>query len=192
MLGASHAVLLGCTPPVVLTYDSVVFAFDPDVVSYWKFENDGADEKGTRQASITGSPELGVETIVDLDAGGECIAWPGSSGVFADAAHHAAHKTAAGTIVLTFQHDSLGQRSTLIAADANAAAGGLSLEVLSDGAPRAYLRRQSDGAPVALVGQPGDVQPNEAYTLIFKWAHRASRWRSGTSTGFSCAASAIL
>jgi hypothetical protein len=112
MLGASHAVLLGCTPPVVLTYDSVVFAFDPDVVSYWKFENDGADEKGTRQATITGSPELGVETIVDLDADGECIAWPGSSGVFAEAAHHAAHKTAAGTIVLTFQHDSLVQRST--------------------------------------------------------------------------------
>jgi hypothetical protein len=169
MLGASHAALLGCTPPVTRTYDVVVFAFDPDVVSYWKFENSGADEKGTRNASITGSPEPGVETIVDLDVNGECIAWPGSSGAFAEAAHRAAHKRAAGTIVVTFQHDSLGQKSTLIAADADAAAGGLSMEVQTDGSPRCFLRRQSDGVPVALVGQPGDVQPNEAYTLIFKW-----------------------
>jgi hypothetical protein len=175
MLGASQAALLGAASAAV-TYDSLVAIFHPNVVSYWKFENNGVDENGTQSASINGSPEFNVATIVDLDtiaegasANGECIAWPGAVGVYAEAAHNAAHKTPQGTIVVTFQNDNLAQKSTLVAADASNAAGGLALEVQTDGSPRCFLRRQSDGAPVVLVGQAGDVQLNEAYTLIFKW-----------------------
>jgi hypothetical protein len=174
MLGASHAVLLG-TETEPDTYDRLVATFGPNVVSYWKFQNDGTDEKGTQDATFTGSPEPNVATIVDLDTfvegaplDGECIAWPGTPGVYAEAGHNAAHKTAEGTIVVTFQHDSLGEKSTLVAADSNSSPGGLSLEVQTDGSPRCYLRRQTGGGLV-LVGQPGDVQLAQAYTLIFKW-----------------------
>jgi hypothetical protein len=176
MLGVPQAVLLGSTALAAVTYDALVATFGADVVSYWKFQNDGVDQRGIEDAAISGTPELNVESIVGLDtlvdgapANGECLAWPGAAGVFAEAAHNAAHKTPAGTIVVTFQHDSLTQKSTLIAADANAVAGGLSLEVQTNGVPRAFLRRQSDGGFVALAGEPGDVQLNEAYTLIFKW-----------------------
>jgi hypothetical protein len=180
MLGASQAAFLGAAAAAI-TYDLLVSIFDPDVVSYWKFENDGSDERGTADATFSGSPELNVDTIVDLDkvsegapVDGKCIAWPGAAGVFAEVPHNAAHKTAEGTIAVTFQHDSLEEKSTLVAADRSAGGGssgpgGLSLEVQADGSPRAFLRRQSDGQPVILVGQAGDVQLNEAYTLIFKW-----------------------
>jgi hypothetical protein len=180
MLGASQAALLG-TAGAAVTYDSLVSIFGPDVVSYWKFENGGVDEKGTRNATITGSPELNVETIVDLDriaegapVDGKCIAWPGMAGIFAEAPHHADHKTPQGTIIVNFQHDSLAAKSTLVAADRSAGGtssgpGGLSLEITAAGAPRCYLRPQSGGTPVELLGQPGNVQLNEAYTLIFKW-----------------------
>jgi hypothetical protein len=93
MLGASQALLLGAASAAV-TYDDLVDTFDipPDssVVSYWKFENDGADEKGTQDAVITGSPELNVDTLVDHDTisegapvDGKCIAWSGTTGVHA-------------------------------------------------------------------------------------------------------------
>ena len=141
MLGASQVVLLGAAARAAVTYDSLVAIFDPDVVSYWKFENDGTDERGTEPATFTGIPEPNVETVVDLDtiaegasADGKCIAWPGTPGVHGEAAHHPDHKTAQGTIVVTFQHDSLGQKSTLVAADRSVGGtasgpGGLSLEV---------------------------------------------------------------
>jgi hypothetical protein len=101
MLGASQALLLGAASAAV-TYDDLVDTFDipPDssVVSYWKFENDGADEKGTQDAVITGSPELNVDTIVDHDTisegapvDGKCIAWSGTTGVHAQAGHNPAH-----------------------------------------------------------------------------------------------------
>jgi hypothetical protein len=175
MLGASQVALRGAAAAAV-THDSLVAIFGPDVVSYWKFENNGSDERSTQDATVTGSPELNVNTIVDLDTiaegapgDGKCIAWPGSGGVFAEAAHNAAHKTAQGAIAITFQRDTADQKSVLVAADASAAAGGLSVEVTPSGQPRAFLRRQSDGAPVILTGQAGDVQLDEAYTLIFKW-----------------------
>jgi hypothetical protein len=175
MLGVSQAVLLGSAAAGV-TYDLLVATFGADVVSYWKFQNDGVDQRGTAHATITGSPELNVETIVRLDAladgapaDGQCIAWPGAAGVFAEAAHNAAHKTPQGTIVVTFQHDSLAHKATLLTADANEAAGGLSVEVLPDGTPRCFLRRQADGLPVALVGEPGDIGLNQAHTLVVKW-----------------------
>ncbi len=175
MLGASQAAVLGSAYADVL-YDTLVLdTFKDDVVSYWKFQNDGVDQVGRvhsgegHDATITGRPELHVASIVRFDPRGECIAWPGTPGVYAEVEHDSAHKTDEGTIVVTFQHDSLRQKSTLVAADANAAAGGLSMEVLPNGAPRCYLRRRSDGNAVILVGQPGDAQPNKAYTLIFKW-----------------------
>jgi hypothetical protein len=117
-----------------------VVIFGPDVVSYWKFEGDATDERGSQGATFMGSPELNVDTIVDLDApvNGKCIASPGIAGVYAQAEHNAAHKTAEGTIVVSFQHDSLGQKSTLVAADANATAGGLPLEVQTDSSPRCF------------------------------------------------------
>jgi hypothetical protein len=180
MFGASQAVLLGTASAASATYDALVGSL-AGVVSYWKFENNGTDEEGTANAVIIGSPELHIATIVDLDtiaegapADGECIAWPGSTGVYAEAAHHPAHKTAQGTIVVSFQHDHLSLKSTLVAADRSAGGtatgpGGLSIEVTADGAPRCFLRRQSDGSVVELLGQPGDVQVGQAYSLIFKW-----------------------
>ena len=174
MLGASQAALLGTASAAVRTYDELVeFFFGASVVSYWKFENDGTDERGKRVATFSGTPELNVETIVEFDTNGECIAWSGTLGVHAEAAHHDDHKTPAGAIVVTFQHDTLAQKSILVAADRAAGGvagpGGLSLEVETDGQPRCFLRRQSDGQPEILVGQTGDVQLNRAYTLIFQW-----------------------
>ncbi len=181
MLGASQTVVLGTAATgSAPTYDASVVHLE-GVVSYWKFQNDGSDAKGAHTATITGSPELQVETIVHLDTvaegapvDGECIAWPGSTGSYAEVAHNSAHKTAAGAIVVTFQHDLLGVKSTLLAADrsvggTSAGPGGLSIEVNADGTPRCYLRRQSDGAVVDLAGQAGDVQVGQAYCLIFKW-----------------------
>lgn len=150
------------------TYDSRVAGFDPNVVSYWKFQNNGNDEKLVGTATIFGNPELNVPTIVDLDTGGEVIAWTGAAGQYAQAAHNLAHKTAQGTIVVTFQRDSATVKSALVAADANSAAGGLSVEVEANGAARAFLRNAT-GSPVILTGTAGDVQLNQAYTLIFKW-----------------------
>jgi hypothetical protein len=184
MLGVASVVLraAGCQlRPSPDTYDGFVASFGPRLISYWKFQNSGADANGTQHAAITGSPELNVATIVDLDtigegapADGECIAWPGNPEVYAEAGHHARYKTAQGTIVVTFQRDTANQKSTLVAADrsvggTSSGRGGLSIEVEASGAPRCFLRRQSDGVPVILLGQAGDVALNEAYSLIFKW-----------------------
>jgi hypothetical protein len=184
MLGVASVVLraAGCQlRPSPDTYDGFVASFGPRVVSYWKFQNSGGDANGTQNASIVGSPQLNVATIVDLDtieegapADGECIAWPGSPEIYAEVGHHARYKTAQGTIVVTFQRDTANQKSTLVAADRSVGGtstgpGGLSIEVEASGAPRCFLRRQSGGAPVILLGQAGDVALNEAYTLIFKW-----------------------
>jgi hypothetical protein len=176
MLGASQAVLLGAAAARPGSYDARVDSLE-GVVSYWKFQNNGTDEKDpshTTDAIITGSPELHVDTIVKDDTGGECVAWPGVSGNYAEVPHNAKHKTAQGTIVVTFQHDHLSSKSTLVAADRSnggtaSGPGGLSMEVTPEGAPRCFLRRQPDGAVVELVGAAGDVQVGQAYSLIFKW-----------------------
>ena len=183
MLGVASVVLRAAGSqlrPAPDSYDGFVASFGPRLVSYWKFQNSGADANGTQHATITGGPELNVETIVELDTiaegapgDGECIAWPGASGVYAEAAHNAQHKTPQGTILVTFQHDALSVKSTLVAADrgvggTSAGPGGLSMEVTTDGAPRCFLRRQG-GTVVQLLGQAGDVQLNHAYTMIFKW-----------------------
>ena len=168
-------------PPPGTGYDVSVASFGPNVVSYWKFENNGIDQRGTQDAAITGSPELNVETIVDFDrlvegapADGTCIAWPGSSGAHAQVAHNPAHKTPQGSIVVTFQRDTANQKATLVAADrsgggTSSGPGGLSIEVEANGAPRCFLRRQTNGTPVVLLGQAGDVALDEAYTVIVKW-----------------------
>jgi hypothetical protein len=184
MLGVASVVLRAAGSelrPSPDTYDGFVTSFGPRLISHWKFQNSGADANGTQHAAITGSPELNVATIVDLDtieegapADGECIAWPGNPEVYAEAGHHARYKTAQGTIVVTFQRDTANQKSTLVAADrsvggTSSGRGGLSIEVEASGAPRCFLRRQSDGVPVILLGQAGDVALNEAYSLIFKW-----------------------
>lgn len=156
-------------------YDTLVASFETDLVSYWKFEGNGTDEQGTQNATITGQPETSVETIVDLDrvaegadTDGSCIAWPGTVGEYAQATHNAAHKTGAGTIVVTFQCDTLAEKSILVCGDASGAAGGFSIEVNTNGSSRVYLR-DSTATPRVLTGSAGDVELNRAYTLIMKW-----------------------
>ena len=51
---------------VALSFDERVALFGVDVVSYWKFENTGVDAQGAENATITGTPELSVPTIVDF------------------------------------------------------------------------------------------------------------------------------
>lgn len=174
----AFAVLLVSTRAVAQdTYDNRVAGFGANVVSYWKFENNGSDVKGVASATITGSPELNVDTIVDLDriaegatANGKVLAWPGTTSVYAQAPHNAAHKTANGTVVVTFQRDTTAAKAVLVAADANGTAErGLSIEVTAAGEPRAFLRNASTGAAMVVIGQPGDVAVNQAYTLILKW-----------------------
>ena len=157
------------------TCEEIIAAFSADLVSYWRFQNNGNDSEGVQNAAITGSPELNVRTIVGRDtiaegalADGECIAWPGTPGEHAQAAHNVAHKTAAGTIVVYHQHDTLSLKSTLICGDAANAAGGFSVEVNPNGSPRAFVREAS-GVPTVVTGNPGDVQLKRAYTTIFKW-----------------------
>jgi hypothetical protein len=163
---------------IITTFDETVAAFGPDVVSYWKFDDAGAtlvDQKGVQNGTITGSPERNVATIVRRDtvaagatSNGTCIAWPGTIGEYAEVAHNAAHKTASGTIIVTHQHDGLADKSTLFAAAVGGLAGAISLEVNTDGSPRAVLRNAS-AVPTVLLGALGDIVVDRAYTSIVKW-----------------------
>ena len=160
---------------VALSFDERVALFGVDVVSYWKFENTGVDAQGAENATITGTPELSVPTIVNsdtIDAGapadGMCIAWPGTGGDHAEAAHNAAHKTAEGTVVVNFQRDTAIEKSQLIMADSSAAAGGMAIGININGAPDAYIRGVGR-TPTTLTGGAGDVPLDRAFTLVFKW-----------------------
>src|SRR5262245_33874903 len=119
---------------IAQTFDRIVASLGTDVVSYWKFQVPaGATvraEKGVQNATITGAHERSIETIVDLDrradgdpADGTVIAWPGTDGAYAEAPHNALHKTTQGTIIAYFQCDSLDEKSTIVAFNANNAAG---------------------------------------------------------------------
>ena len=128
-LGARGQRSTNVRPEVSFTFDEIVALFDPNVVSYWKFQSIVAtispDEKGIANATVTGSPELNIPTIVKRDTisdgaltDGTCIAWQRVSGEYAQAAHNAAHKTASGTIVVYFQRDtSTIEKSQLVEAD---------------------------------------------------------------------------
>jgi hypothetical protein len=172
------ATVLGRTDDVdtvrspVANYDQRVLNFGASVVSYWKCNDAGStlvDLIGTQNGTITGTPERDVPTIVDDDAGGTCLAWPGTVGEYASVAHNAAHKTAAGSIVLTVQRDLAVDKSILVAGDAANAAGGFSIEINADGSIRAYLRNASAVVIGPLNGAAGVVQLEQAYTLVFKW-----------------------
>ena len=176
VLGARGQRSTNVRPEVSFTFDGIVALFDPNVVSYWKFQNTGTDQEGVSNATINGSPELNVPTIVKSDSieegapvDGTCIAWPGTAGDYAEAAHNAAHKTLAGTVVVYFQRDSAAQKSQLIMADqAPVAAGGMAIGVTAVGAIDAHIRG-TGGTAVTLIGGAGDVQLDRAYALIFKW-----------------------
>ena len=56
----------------------------------------------------------------------------------------------------------------LLAGDSGSAAGGFSIEVNTDGSSRAFLRNSS-GVVQQVVGQPLDIDPDKAYTTIFRW-----------------------
>jgi hypothetical protein len=162
------------------TFDDLVnVIFADDLAHYWKFQNVVAstvdDEQGLADATVAGTVELHVPTIVRGDtiaegAGvdGEVIAWPGTVAEYAEAPHHAAQKTPAGTIIVYAQFDSLSKKSQLIMGDASAAAGGFAMGVNTNGQPDAYLRG-TDAVLVPVAGQAGDVQPNHAYCFMFKW-----------------------
>lgn len=178
---ALPAVSITHNPGAVADFDAEVDAYSANLVSYWKFENNGADREGVSNAVIFGGVELNVETIVDLDriaegapVDGKVIAFPGLASIYAEAPHASALKTAAGTIVVHFQRDTSSVKSTLVAGDrsiggTSAGAGGFSIEVEADGSPRAFLRQQSDGAAVVITGNAGDVAVNAAYAMVFKW-----------------------
>lgn len=165
---------------VTPTFDEIVELFEPNVVSYWKFQDPiGAtvtDEEGQENATITGAPELDIPTIVKFDTiatgaptDGTCIAWPGTTGDFAQAANDAAHKTVAGTVVIYFQRDTASEKSQLIQADSPTTAGmAMGITAAPNSAPDAYIR-DGTGTPINLVGGTGDVLLDRAYCLIFKW-----------------------
>lgn len=162
---------------VDLTFDQLVQTFidSGDVTSYWKFQNNGTDQMGVSNATITGFPEFGVPTLVrgdtiieGADVEGQVIAWPGTSGEFAEAAHASALKTAAGTIIIYFQRDTAGQKSQLLMSDATGAAGGFAIGVNPNGTPDAYIRGPG-GVPVTLPGGIGDVVLDRAYCIMLKW-----------------------
>lgn len=155
--------------PPITDFDDLVASFGEDVVSFWSFAADGTDAKGTQDAAITGTPEVGLDAITQLNEGGACIAWSGATGEYAEAAHNAAHKTAEGTIIVYHQHDKLDEKATLVSCDqSGTGAGGLSIEVNQNGSPRAFMRDATDAA-VELLGGAGDVELGRAYCTIFKW-----------------------
>jgi hypothetical protein len=169
-VGASAAI-----PDVPTTYDAFVNSFGSSVVSYWKFQNTGTDQKGVENATITGNPELNIETIVHLDTvddgattDGKCIAWSGNTGEYAQVNHNSLHKTADGTIVITGQCDRLDEKSTLLVGEVGGTAGGFAVEINTNGSVRAFLRNASS-TPVTLVTNAGDVVLNQAFTVVFKW-----------------------
>jgi hypothetical protein len=160
--------------PPTPTYDDLVASFGSSVVSYWRFAGTGIDEKGVANATFTGLPEV-VPTIVQRDTiaegaqnDGTCIAWSGSTDEYAEAAHNAAHATAAGTICCTFQCDTLAENANLVSKAAGTTIGAIGLSVLAAGAPRIFLRNAS-GVSITRVGQNGDVVLNRAYTMFAKW-----------------------
>lgn len=172
---------------IVVPFDDIVDSFAPDVISYWKFQTATStvvDEQGLVNATITGAPELNVETIVKFDtivdgalANGTCVAWPGTTGDFAQAATNAALKTVAGTIVVYFQRETANEKAQLIQSDATAAVGGMAIGININGSPDAYIRGVG-GTPVIVTLGFGNVIFDRAYYLIFKW---------GTGGGMSLA-----
>lgn len=175
------AVSISLSAPTVDEYDDIVTTnYAADLVSYWKFAGNGTDTAGTQDAVITGSVETGVPTIVDLDtiaegaaADGEVIAFSGATGVYAQVPHNAAHKTAAGTVVITFQRDTASEKSTLLAASratggAAIGDGDFGIEIQANGAPRAFFRGTGNNL-VELLGTAGDVALSQAYSIVFKW-----------------------
>jgi hypothetical protein len=170
----SPAVIAAASRPAAIhAYDDAVHAFAPNLVAYWKLaETSGtvaSDQLAIAHGTYVGTPEYDVATIVQLDVGGTCIALPGFHGNAIDIPHADELKTAQGTIVITFQRDTGSTKAIIVAGDADGAAGGFSMEVSASGALRAFLRRQSDGAAVILLGADDTVEVGKAHTLVFKW-----------------------
>ena len=165
---------------LALTFDQLVASFSDDLVHYWKFQVPAGttvtDEQGLTNATITGSPQRGIPTLVlgdtiseGAESEGTVIAWPGTTGEFAQAAHNAAQKTSSGTIIVYAQFDTLNQKSQLVMGDASSAAGGFAFGVNPNGAADGHLRGVG-GTPSTVSGSAaGDIQLNRAYCFIFKW-----------------------
>lgn len=181
--GRSAATDIRQRDPTIQTYDDIVAGFGTSVVSYWKFQGNGNDQKNFSNTTLQGGPELNVPTIVRQDdtaggasSDGTVIAWSGSAGEFAQVTHKPEYKTLNASIVVSFQCDALTQISTLIAANFNT--GGpaeMLLQVNLNGAPQMNLRNNS-GVVVTLLGQAGDVDPDVAYTIIAKHGTPGMMW----------------
>lgn len=162
-------------PVTFITYDAIVNSI-PNLVSYWKFQNNAQDEKNVQNTVMFGVPETGVPTIVLNDTvaegaglNGEIIAWTGTGEDYAQLGTNAAHKTANGTIVVNFQCDTLNQQATLVTANATAGQPGeFTTHININGSPQFTLRNPT-GTPVSIVGVAGDIVVGEAYTIAFRW-----------------------
>lgn len=151
---------------------------DANVVRHWPMDDASpgpmVDLKGVGNLAIVGTGFVFEgPSIVDLDAGGGALRIPGDEGAWLEVADHATLKTAAGTVIIFHQHDSLATKRTLAAKDSigagsGGAAGALSIEVQTDGAGRFFI---SDGTPTyhVLLGQPGDVELRKAYCTVVRW-----------------------
>jgi hypothetical protein len=165
----------------VAAFDDVVKRMG-GVVAYWKLAEDeppegqplppAKDEQNLIEdieGTYSGAPTFGVSTIVQNDTGGQCVRFNGTEHV--DIEDEPQLKTADGTILIFHQHDSLPQKSTLLAADSNATVGGIGLEVTADGRMRSFLA--APGAPDPdyriLEGPPGDVKLRNAYCSVLRW-----------------------
>ena len=78
------------------------------------------------------------------------------------------HKTANGGVAVMIQPKSTGAKGTLVASDANNAAGGWSLEGEDNGQIRAYLRN-SGGTPVILTSSTWASPAGTAKHVAFTW-----------------------
>lgn len=162
----------------VTTYDEFVQAIS-GLVSYWKFAGGGTtafDQRNIVNALYTGQPETNVPTIVRNDTivegaptDGLAIAWPGTTGDFATAAHNALHKTAQITVVVTFQRDTANERGVLIASNQTVPtrAGEFEMVVNINGSIQAVMR-DAAGVAISLMGPAADVTLNRAFFMAFR------------------------
>jgi hypothetical protein len=173
------------------TFDQLVARLEPNVVAYWKLAENAPpqggplpaakDERELVDGAYAGAPTFGTPTIVRQDTGGQCVRFNGAEHV--DIGHHDDLKTAAGTILIFHQHDSLLEKKILMAGDANATTGGFGVEVQADGSIRSFLAVSPSDYRIQ-VGPAGDVVIRRAYCSVFRWGNGGLAHDLWGETGF--------